>query len=90
MTLSISILCNHSESYYAECHVSFNVVLNVIMLIVIMLSVVMLNVVSPFWHNLQTEWEKIERFVGRHNTHHNDIQHNDTQPKRLVCDTQQK
>jgi hypothetical protein len=89
MTLSISILCHYSESRYAECHVSFNVVLNVIMLSVvmpsvvmlkvimlsfimlsvvrlsvIMLSVVMLNVVAPFWHNLQTEWEKSKDLLG--------------------------
>ncbi len=66
------------------------IMLRVVGLSVVMLNVIMLNVVAPFWHNLQTEWEKIERFVGRHDPQPNDLQHNDTQPKRLICITQQK
>jgi hypothetical protein len=39
MTHSITILC-----YYAECHILFTIMLNVVMQNAVMLSVVMLNV----------------------------------------------
>ncbi len=51
MTLSITTLyveC-HAKCHYAECHISFNVVLNVVTL-----SVVMLNVMSRRWHRVKT------------------------------------
>jgi hypothetical protein len=35
MTLSMTTLCYYTERHYAECHVSFIVTLNVIMLSVV-------------------------------------------------------
>ncbi len=50
MTLDIATLCiewHYAERHYAECRISFNVMLNVIILSVIMLSVVLLDVLAP-------------------------------------------
>ncbi len=43
VTLSITKICNHS--HYAECRISFTIMLNVIMLSVIMLNVIMMSVI---------------------------------------------
>jgi hypothetical protein len=58
MTLSIAMLCYNAECHYAEWHILFTimlnvvilcvVMLNVILLSVIMLTVIMLSVVAPF------------------------------------------
>ncbi len=45
MTISITMLCHYVKRQYAECYVSFMIMVNVIMLNVVMLNVVMLNVI---------------------------------------------
>jgi hypothetical protein len=75
--------------------IMLNVIMLVVRLSVVMQNVVMPSVMAPFWHNSQTEWEKMERFVGNHDNQPNSIQHNDIQPNRLYVtlsksDTQQK
>jgi hypothetical protein len=51
-TATFCIECHYAKRQYAECHISFIFLLNVVMLNVVMLNVVMpnvimLNVVAP-------------------------------------------
>jgi hypothetical protein len=53
------------------------------MLLVLVLNTFMLPLTRP-----PTENNQQFRLKGRHDNHHNDIQHNDTQDKEIIPDTQ--
>jgi hypothetical protein len=65
--------------------------LNDIILSVVMLNVIMVSVVVPIKANCQNLFSKTKiKYPSqwRHDTQHNDIQHNDAHRKGLICDIQ--